>query len=449
MKESDIYVGLDIGTTSIKAIVAQRIDGQTNVIGVGNEPSAGVSRGIIVDIDKAASAIRKTLDQAEAKSGVKISSVIVGLPADLVSIDRCSGMISLSDSTQEIGNREIMDVAQAAISNNLPQEREVINLLPEEFKIDDFDDISDPRGMVGSRLELTGRLITGPKTIIHNVRKAVANAGVTIDQLVVGAEAEGKTVLSDSEQDFGTILMDLGGGQSTAAVIHDHELKYIDVDHEGGQYITKDISSVLNISLADADSIKREYGIADAQYAVVDNEFSIEVVGQSQPRKINEKLLAEIIEARLDQILGRLKDKLTAVNALGMPGGIVLTGGVASMPKIAELAANTFGMNVRVYVPDKMGLRHSSFALGLALVNYAIEMSDVERVIYDIFATNHTASAANLEPEPEQDPDQYQEDAPVTDEGNDSSFFSRRSQGQQQKKRKKNGFNFSLKNFFE
>ncbi|USS90895.1 cell division protein FtsA [Fructilactobacillus carniphilus] len=450
MKESDIYVGLDIGTTSIKAIVAQTIDGQTNVIGVGNEPSAGVSRGIIVDIDKAAQAIRKTLDQAEAKSGVQISSVIVGLPADLVSIDRCSGMISLTDSTNEINNQDIQAVTQAAISNNLPQEREVINLLPEEFKIGEFDDIADPRGMVGTRLELDGRLITGPKTIIHNVRKAVEQAGISIDQLVVGAEAEGKTALSESEQDFGTILLDLGGGQSTAAVIHDHELKYIDVDHEGGQYITKDISSVLNISLADADNIKREYGIADAQYAVADNEFSIEVVGQSQPRKINEQLLAEIIEARLDQILGRLKDKLAAANALGMPGGIVLTGGVASMPKIAELAANTFGMNVRVYVPDKMGLRHPSFALGLSLVNYATQMSDVEQVIYDVFATtSHGEPAANLESEPEQDPDQYQDDAPVTDDADDSSFFSRRGQSQQQKKRKKNGLGFSLKNFFE
>ncbi|USS92900.1 cell division protein FtsA [Fructilactobacillus ixorae] len=448
MNESDIYVGLDIGTTSIKAIVAQTIDGQTNVIGVGNEPSAGVSRGIIVDIEKAAQAIRKTLDQAETKSGVEISSVVVGLPADLISIDRCSGMISLQDQANEIDNQDIMEVARTAISNNLPQEREVVNLIPEEFKIDDFDGIADPRGMVGSRLELEGRVITGPKTIIHNVRKAVTKAGVTIDQLVVGAEAEGKTILSDSEQDFGTILLDLGGGQSTAAVIHDHELKYIDVDHEGGQYITKDISSVLNTSLKDAESIKREYGIADAQAAVADNEFPVEVVGQSQPQKVNEKLLAEIIEARLDQILGRLKDKLTAANALGMPGGIVLTGGVASMPKLAELAANTFGMNVRVYIPDKMGLRHPSFALGLALVNYATGLSEVDQVIRTVFSVDAPLPSQADQAVEQPATDQYQAPTPAEEEGG-LSLFSRRKQPKEPKQRKKDGFNFSFKNFFE
>ncbi|ANZ59280.1 cell division protein FtsA [Fructilactobacillus lindneri] len=450
MNDSDIYIGLDIGTTSIKVIVAQKIDGQINVIGVGNEKSEGVSRGIIVDIDKAANAIKKTISQAETKSGVKISSVVVGLPADMISIDRCSGMTNIDDSSREIDDQDVVAVADSAISSNIPQEREVIDLVPEEFKIDGFDGIPDPRGMVGSRLEMKGRIITGPKTIIHNVRKAVNKAGFDIDMMVVNAEAEGKTVLNDPEQDFGTIILDLGGGQSTVAVIHNYELKYVDVDHEGGKYITKDISSVLNTSLKEAENIKREYGFADVSQASAENEFSVNVVGQSQPVKISEKLLSEIIEARLDQIFGRLKDKLTEANALDMPGGMVLTGGVASMQGIAELAANTFGVNVRFFIPDQMGLRHPSFSLALSLVNYESELSDIKRVVRSSFSEDQFPDDNSVSyNDYNESTNENISDEHDSDEDDGAFLFPRRKAKEEKKKHKKKSSGFSLKNFFE
>ncbi|WP_413627075.1 cell division protein FtsA [Fructilactobacillus vespulae] len=453
MNESDIYVGLDIGTTSIKVIVAQYVDGQVNVIGVGNEESAGVNRGIIVDIDKAAQAIKKTVSQAETKSGFEISRVIVGLPADKIAISNCSGMINLDDSTKEINNQDIANVARAAISNNIPQESELIDLIPSEFKIDGFDQIPDPRGMLGSHLELEGRIITGPKTVVHNVKKAVSRAGLKLDLVVVNAEAEGKTILSEPEQDFGTIMIDIGGGQSTAAIIHNQELKYIDVDHEGGQFITKDISAVLSTSLKDAENIKREYGFADVEQASPENVFGVDVVGQSQPLKINEKLLAEIIEARLDQIFNRLKDKLVSANALDMPGGIVLTGGVASMQGIAELAANTFGVNVRVYIPDKMGLRHPSFSSALSLVNYASQLSEIKRVVRSAFDEDfYLAEDTNVDSsddfEPMQENSQPSENDEEENESDGGGLFASFRRNKQDKSKKK-GSGFALKNFFE
>ncbi|CAM2823821.1 cell division protein FtsA [Fructilactobacillus fructivorans] len=407
MNDSNMYIGLDIGTTSIKVIVAEKANNQMNVIGVGNERSTGVSRGVIVDIDKASNAIGRAIRQAEEKASVKISNVIVGIPADQIKIDKCSGMIELPDQSEEITNDDVVDVAESAIDTNLPPEREVIDLTPDEFMVDGFDGIQDPRGMVGNRLKMNGRMISGPKTIIHNIKKAVTNAGLNIEALVVDPQAEGKYILSESEQEFGTILIDLGGGQSTVAVIHDFELKYANVDLEGGQYITKDISSVLNTSASNAEKLKRGYGYADVDQASEDNEFPVDVVGQGQPVNVSEKLLAEIIEARIDQIFSRLKTDLDGIDALSLPGGIVLTGGVASMPGIAELAANTFGVNVRVYIPDQIGLRHPSLSLALSLVNYGGNLSQIERLVRSAFdhgEFTHSDNGNAREVEPESEP---------------------------------------------
>ncbi|WP_341778501.1 cell division protein FtsA [Levilactobacillus sp. HBUAS70063] len=381
MDNSGMYVGLDIGTTSIKVIVAENVKGQMNVIGVGNERSNGVSRGVIVDIDKAAEAIQRAVRQAEEKASIEIHDVIVGIPANMLKIEPCSGMIAIDDQSREITGRDVQTVANAALIQSLPPEREVVDILADEFVVDGFDGIKDPRGMVGVRLEIHGTLFTGPKTIMHNTRKAVEQAGLNLRGTVINPMAQGMMVMNDGEQDFGTILVDLGGGQSTAAVIHDHQLKYIDVDQEGGQFITKDISVVLNTSLDSAEKLKRDYGYADSTQASDEDEFPVDVVGQSQPTPISEKYLAEIIEARLDQIFQRLRTNLDKVQALELPGGIVLTGGVAALPGITDLATDEFGTNVRVYVPDQMGLRHPSFTLALALVKYFGGLSEIDLLI--------------------------------------------------------------------
>ncbi|UQS85722.1 cell division protein FtsA [Apilactobacillus apisilvae] len=381
MMNSEMYVGLDIGTTSIKVIVAENVKGQMNVLGLGNERSDGIDRGIIVDIDKASESIRRAVDQAEEKSGIKINDVIVGIPANQLKIEPCSGMVAISDQSREISDTDVKNVTVSAMIKNLPPEREIVDTLPDEFIVDGFDGIKDPRGMVGVRLEMKGRIITGPKTIIHNIRKSVAQAGLNPSAIINSPLAQGMTILDDGEQDFGTVLIDLGGGQTTASVIHDHQLKFTTVDSEGGEYITKDISVVLNTSTESAEKVKRDYGFADAIEASEGNEFPIEVVGQSQPIKLSEKYLAEIIQARVDQIFNRISKTLASISALDLPGGIVLTGGVAALPGISELAADRFNSNVRVYIPNQMGLRHPSFSLPLSLVTYRANMSEIQVLV--------------------------------------------------------------------
>ncbi|WP_283678881.1 cell division protein FtsA [Lentilactobacillus sp. Marseille-Q4993] len=433
MDNSGLYVGLDIGTTSIKVIVAEKVKGQLNVIGVGNEPSNGLSRGVIIDIDQAAEAIRGAVNQAQEKASIEIKDVVVSVPANMLKIEPCNGLITIDDQSREITGADVRNVAASALGTSLPQEREVVDVQPEEFIVDGFDGIKDPRGMVGVRLEMRGKLITGSKGIVHNLQKAVEKAGLNIVSMILTPLAEGHELLNDGEQDFGTIIIDLGGGQTTASVIHDYELKYAVTDPEGGQFITKDISIVLNTSMNNAEKIKRDYGYADSFQASSDNEFPVEVVGQSEPSYIDEKYLSEIIEARLSQIFDRIKDKLDQVSALDLPGGIVLTGGVAALPGIADLAADQFNTNVRVYIPDQMGLRHPSFSAALSLVSYYSDLSDVELTVRSAVKATMTQAPAVKEPV---HPNNKQQAEPV----------AKQSKPKRQKSKKKRGEGF--KSFF-
>ena len=189
------------------------------------------------------------------------------------------------------------------------------------------------------------------------------------------------SALTDGEKDFGAILIDLGGGQTTAAVVHDHQLKYTYVDQEGGDYVTRDISVVLNTSIENAEILKRNYGYADVNLALGEETFPVNVVGQQEPELVTEEYLAQIIEARLEQIFGKLKDALTQINALQLPGGIILTGGLAALPGVRELAQRIFEVNVKIFIPQEMNLRIPSFAQVIGIVEYVTKENEVEQIV--------------------------------------------------------------------
>ena len=381
MKNAGMYVSLDIGTTSIKVVVAEFINGEMNIIGVGNEKSEGLSRGIIVDIDKTVDSINKAIKQAEQKANVDINKVIVGIPANNIEIEPCHGMIAVSGENKEITKDDVQNVLSAAMVKSVPPEKEILAILPEEFIVDGFDGIKDPRGMIGVRLEMHATMITGPKTIIHNTKKCVEKAGLQIEDIVLQPLASSSIAMSKGESDFGTILIDLGGGQTTASVMHDNQLKFAYVNQEGGEYVTKDISVVLNTSIENAERIKRDYGYALPEEASADEEFPVDVIGQSKPMNVDEHYLAEIIEARLVQIFEKIKDELDFVEARDLPGGIILTGGAAALPGIIELAEDIFEINVKLYVPDQMGMRYPTFTTSIGLVNYESQLDDIHQII--------------------------------------------------------------------
>ena len=413
MNNSEVYIGLDIGTTSIKAMVCENVKGQLKVIGVGVVPSAGLNRGVIVDIDKTARAISQAIKQAEEKSNIDIKKVVVGLPANYLQMQRVHGSITIASQGQsrEITDRDVIDVAKETLTQSISPEMAVLDLIPTEFTVDGFDGIKDPRGMVGVRLEMKGTLYTGPKTIIHNTKKAIQQAGYGIRDFVIAPIATGFTLLNDGEQDFGTVMIDLGGGQTTTSIIHDHQLKYTFVDPEGGQYVTKDISTVLNTSLRNAEQLKLDHGYAMASLTKADAQVDVPVVGENAPQQFSEEYLAEIIESRVRQIFQRSRQRLQAIHAPRLPGGVVLVGGGASMPGIVQLAQQYFKESVSVYQSDQMGVRYPRYSLALALTMYESQLSDVDRLIKqtlqqtDLISSPHETKAAS---QPAQQPRQEQ-----------------------------------------
>ena len=355
MAKTGMYVGLDIGTTSVKVVVAEYIDSQMNIIGVGNAKSEGINRGIIVDIDKTVQAIQRAVRQAEEKAGIQIKGVSVGLPANMLEVENCQGMIAVNGDSKEITDEDVRNVASAALVRSIPPERQIVSILPQDFTVDGFEGIKDPRGMIGVRLEMYGLLFTGPKTIIHNIRKCVENAGLIVNEMVITPLALTESILSDGEKDFGTIVIDMGGGQTTTAVMHDKQLKFTNLDQEGGEFVTKDISIVLNTSFNNAEALKINYGDAYPERTSPDEEFPVDVIGQSEPVKVDERYLSEIISARMEQIFNKAKDALDQIEALELPGGVVLTGGAASLPGVVDLAQEIFGVKCETVCSESHG----------------------------------------------------------------------------------------------
>ncbi|MCB4531004.1 MAG: cell division protein FtsA [Enterococcus faecium] len=395
MAKTGMYVGLDIGTTSVKVVVAEYIDSQMNIIGVGNAKSEGINRGIIVDIDKTVQAIQRAVRQAEEKAGIQIKGVSVGLPANMLEVENCQGMIAVNGDSKEITDEDVRNVASAALVRSIPPERQIVSILPQDFTIDGFEGIKDPRGMIGVRLEMYGLLFTGPKTIIHNIRKCVENAGLIVNEMVITPLALTESILSDGEKDFGTIVIDMGGGQTTTAVMHDKQLKFTNLDQEGGEFVTKDISIVLNTSFNNAEALKINYGDAYPERTSPDEEFPVDVIGQSEPVKVDERYLSEIISARMEQIFNKAKDALDQIEALELPGGVVLTGGAASLPGVVDLAQEIFGVNVKLYVPNHMGLRNPVFTNVISIVDYSANLSEVYQLA-KIAVTGETSAARQM-----------------------------------------------------
>lgn len=378
MARNGFFTGLDIGTSSIKVLVAEFINGEMNVIGVSNVKSAGVKDGIIIDIEAAAASIKQAIEQAEEKAGISIDKVNVGLPANLLQIEPTQGMIPVTSDSREIKDEDVESVVRSALTKSITPEREVISLVPEEFIVDGFQGIRDPRGMMGIRLEMRGLIYTGPTTILHNLRKTVERAGITVEHIIITPLAMAKSVLNEGEREFGATVIDLGGGQTTVASMKAQELQFTNTYPEGGDYVTKDISKVLKTSLQIADALKFNFGNANLKEASSTETVQVDVVGSDQPVDVTERYLSEIISARVRHILDRVKQDLERGRLLDQPGGLVLVGGGAIMPGVVELAQEIFTGPVKLHVPNQVGIRNPMFANVISLVEYVGIMTEVD-----------------------------------------------------------------------
>lgn len=376
MARDGFFTGLDIGTNSIKVLVAELRNGELNVIGVSNAKSKGVKDGIIVDIEAAAAAIKSAISQAEEKAGISIKSVNVGLPGNLLQVEPTQGMIPVTSDTKEITDQDVENVVKSALTKSMTPDREVITFIPEEFIVDGFQGIRDPRGMMGVRLEMRGLLYTGPRTILHNLRKTVERSGVQVENIIISPLALVRSVLNEGEREFGATVIDMGAGQTTVATIRNQELQFTNILQEGGDYVTKDISKVLKTSQKLAEGLKLNYG--EAYPSLASNEtFQVEVIGEVEPVEVTERYLAEIISARIKHIFEQIKQELERRHLLDLPGGIVLIGGNAILPGVVELAQEVFGVGVKLYVPNQVGIRNPAFAHVISLSEFAGQLTEV------------------------------------------------------------------------
>jgi cell division protein FtsA len=376
-KGNNVVVGLDLGSTKTCAIVGEvQVDGVIDVIGVGTAPSRGVKRGVVVNIDSTVEAIRQAVEEAQIMAGVDVSSVYVGIAGGHMTGLNSIGIIPIKN--QEITAREVEKVIEAARIVALPVDREVMHVLPQEYIVDDQRGILEPIGMSGVRLEAKVHIVTAAMTAAHNIVKCVNKAGLEVADIVLEQLAAGEAVLSPEERDLGTMVIDIGGGRTNVAVLAGNSVKHTLCLDVGGNHITNDLAFGLNVSIPEAERLKKAHGCAFSgsieSYEVVE----LRRIGEREPQKRPRQELCDIIEPRLDEMLQMVREEIIRSGyAKSIPGGIVLTGGTAMLQGITELAEDLFRLPVRCGIPTGIGglveMVHSPmYATSVGLLQFGI-----------------------------------------------------------------------------
>ncbi|MBM7095859.1 MULTISPECIES: cell division protein FtsA [Alteribacter] len=371
MNNHDTYVTLDIGTSTVRVIIGEIANGTLNIIGVGEAESEGIRKGSIVDIDETVRSIRAAVEKAERMVGLKVENIIVGVSGNHVQLQPCHGVVAVSSEDREIGDEDIIRVIDAAQVVSIPPEREIVNVHPKQFIVDGLDEINDPRGMIGVRLEMEGTIITASRTMLHNLLRCVEKAGLNIADIALQPLAAGSFALLKDERSLGCALVDIGGGSITVSVFKNNVLQGTTVLPFGGDHVTNDISVCLRTSTAEAEKVKREYGCAYIDLASEDEVFEVSEIGSDELQEYSQADLAEIIEPRMAEMLGLVHREVQKLGFRDVSGGYVLTGGCVKMPGLLELAREILQKNVRVAIPDYIGVREPQYTNGVGLIQYA------------------------------------------------------------------------------
>ncbi len=381
------HVGLDIGTTKISCIIADANGDEgrgIRVVGVGNAPSEGLRRGVVVDLEKTVASIQRAVDEAERMAGTPVKGVYAGIAGDHIRSINSRGVIAVSRRDNEIGPADVERVIEAAKAIAIPMDREIIHVIPQEFIVDDQDGIKDPVGMSGVRLEAEVHIITGAVTSAKNICRAIQRAGLKVYDLVLEPLASSHAVLGPDERDLGVALLDIGGGTTDVAVFFEGSIRHTAIVPFGGANVTNDIAIGLRTPIDKAEAIKIQSGCALAALASSTQSVVVNGVGGRADRQITRHLLATMIEPRMEEIFA-LANKEVKKNHFAemLGGGIVLTGGTSLMPGVGELAEQVFEMPVRLGAPSGMSglvanVADPRYSTGVGLVLHAaqVELGD-------------------------------------------------------------------------
>ena len=353
MSKKDKYlVALDVGSTKTCAIISEATDGGAKFIAMGAAESKGLRKGLIANLSATAASIRRAVEEAEGVAGVPVERAIAGVAGGHIRGVNSRGGIAVGHRARDVEREDIRRAVDAARSITLPEDRVVLHVLPQEFILDAQDNIRDPMGMVGHRLEVNVHLVTCSASAMQNLVSAVNQAGVEVADTVLEPLASAEACLTQDERELGSCLLDIGGGTTELVVFGNGMLRHAAAIPVGGDHFTNDLAVGLRTPIPEAERIKKEHGCAFAELLGDDQGIQIASVGDRPPRTVYARMLNEIIEPRAQELLSLVRDELQrgGFGAI-IPAGLVLCGGGARLTGLAELAERIFHVPVRLAVP--------------------------------------------------------------------------------------------------
>jgi len=351
----NLIVGLDIGTSKAVALVAElRDDASLEILGMGSHESKGLKKGVVVNIEATVNAIQRALEEAELMADCRIASAYVGIAGSHIKSFNSTGMVAIKD--REVTALDVERAIDTARAVNIPTDQQILHVLRQEFIIDGQDDVREPIGMSGVRLEVKVHMVTGAVSAAQNIVKCVRRCGLEVNDLILQPLASARAVLSDDESDLGVCLVDIGGGTTDVAIFTQGAIRHTAVIPIAGDQITNDIAMALRTPTADAENIKIGHGVALRQLADPNQMIEVPGIGERAPRAMSRQTLAEVIEPRVEELFSLVQQVLrdSGLEEL-LSSGIVLTGGSSVMQGMVELGEEIFHMPVRVGIPRYAG----------------------------------------------------------------------------------------------
>ena len=387
--DSEIIVGLDIGTTKIACLVGRKTEhGKIEILGMGKSESVGVTRGVVSNIEKTVQSIRTAVEEAEAKSGVEIHVVNVGIAGQHIKSLQHRGIRTRNSLDDEIGQTDIDALIDDMYKLVMLPGEEIIHVLPQEYIVDNEQGIKDPIGMSGIRLEANFHIITGQIAAAKNINKCIAKGGLDVAEIILEPLASAEAVLSSEEKEAGVVLVDIGGGTTDIAIFQDGIIRHTAVIPFGGNVITEDIKEGCTIIKNQAELLKVKFGSALASESQENEIVCIPGLRGREPKEISIKNLAHIIQARMEEIIEHVYYEIkNSGYEKKLIGGIVVTGGGSQMKHITQLFEYLTGMDTRIGYPNEHvakgnheDITSPMFATGVGLVIKGFENVDKMRL---------------------------------------------------------------------
>jgi len=385
--ENEFIVGLDIGTTKIACIVGRKNEfGKIEILGYGKTESIGVKRGVVTNIEDTVRSIRTAVSQAEQQSGVDIKYVNVGIAGQHIKSLQHRGTLIREDSDQEITSEEVEQLIHNMYKLNMSPGEEIIDVIPQDYIIDDEDGIRHPVGMLGNKLEANFHIIIGQTAAAKNIYKCIKKAGLEEAQLILEPIASAESVLSDEEKEAGVVLVDIGGGTTDIAIFQDHIIRHTAVIPFGGDVVTEDVKEGCSIIRRHAEDLKVKFGSALSSENRDDEVVAIPGLRGRPPKEITLRNLASIIQARMEEIIEHIYYEIKNSGfEKKLIGGIVLTGGGAQLKHVHQLTEFTTGIETRIGYPNEHlakdvpeDMASPMYATGIGLVIEGIKRYEAE-----------------------------------------------------------------------